>query len=658
LNNETILSRSIAKQEGYSNKLKALKPLTNEHHEYLSSRGIETSTCEEFNIHSTADGIVFPYIKDAEIVGYKERISVEKEGKKSKTYQQYGDCGNQLWYIEKSLKTGQVAYLVAGEIDCMTLYQYQLLRQARGLKDSNNFICTLTAGETAIIPEIELAKLKNHKVQEVRIVYDNDNTGHLSSSKIATTLTQQGIPSRIFQWDIVERQEPVKDINEFYCMYSELDDFFDVSNFASVETATKKKQMPEDEYKEAMTFLKSDRMLQEVRKDIETLGYVGEQYNTVLQYLIATSRKLDSPMSNVIKGPSAAGKSELVKTVMGMMPKDDVLFLSRISETALANMAKISLEHRWIILAELAATEGQEQARYLLRTFISEKEITSAISVKNNKTNRHETEILKVKGPIAYTETTTESNLHPENVTRMWQMYVDDSESQTKLIHTMQKMANTLQYNALKDRRIKVKKKHQNAQQLLRSIVVIIPYAQDIEFPSKLIRTRRDFPRFLEVIKSIAFLRQYQKSVCFDECGIEYIEADQIDYTFAHRIATKILFNTFSDITKQAREIHGKIVGLVNDQSLPKDEFTFTRRDMEDAFNLSATFMRRYLKELVRQEKLELVQGGKQGQKAVYRLCDEREEKEIEGLTTPEELHSKLRQKSESEVQQLQIKGK
>jgi len=50
--------------------------------------------------------------------------------------------------------------------------------------------------------------------------------------------------------------------------------------------------------------------------EIETLGLVGEQRAAKLLFLALTSRVFDRPISVVLKGPSSAGKSYVVKQTL------------------------------------------------------------------------------------------------------------------------------------------------------------------------------------------------------------------------------------------------------------------------------------------------------------------------------------------------------
>ena len=54
---------------------------------------------------------------------------------------------------------------------------------------------------------------------------------------------------------------------------------------------------------------------------------------------------------------------------------------------------------------------------------------------------------------------------------------------------------------------------HQNAQRLLKPLAVVNPYAPKLTFPAHTLRARRDHKKYLGLIRSMAFLHQYQREV-------------------------------------------------------------------------------------------------------------------------------------------------
>ena len=55
--------------------------------------------------------------------------------------------------------------------------------------------------------------------------------------------------------------------------------------------------MSDAERQEALALLRSPELMDRIARDLDTLGYVGEESNKKLGYLIAVSRKLPEPLS-------------------------------------------------------------------------------------------------------------------------------------------------------------------------------------------------------------------------------------------------------------------------------------------------------------------------------------------------------------------------
>jgi len=129
-----------------------------------------------------------------------------------------------------------------------------------------------------------------------------------------------------------------------------------------------KEQMTAQDKKAALAFLKSKNMFEEILTDFETLGYTGEEMNKLLCYIAAISRKMESPLSVMIQSRSAAGKSFLQDTVLSLIPEDDFVKYTRLTDQALFYKDKDSLKHKILAIEELDGTSG---AVYSIRSIQS-----------------------------------------------------------------------------------------------------------------------------------------------------------------------------------------------------------------------------------------------------------------------------------------------
>jgi len=399
---------------------------------------------------------------------------------------------------------------------------------------------------------------------------------------------------------------------------------------------------------EGLAFLMSPDLLDRIVRDLDALGYVGEATAKQIGYLVAVSRKLEAPMSMIILSPSGSGKSGLAEVLEQLVPPEDVVMFSRITPQALYYMEKDALVHRFVVIEERA---GSVEADYSIRTLQSKKRLVLAVPIKDPATGRIKTEVFEIHGPAAFLETTTETALNHENATRCFEMWLDESEAQTRRVHEAQKLSKTASGRKAGAEREAILRRHHNAQRLLEKLAVVIPYAPLIEFPSAWLRTRRDHLRFLNLIETIAFLHQHQRERQSDPALGVYIEATIDDYARAYALAADLLGDTLADLKKTAREflesLRAMVSKIIDGTDTPRDGVAWTRRMAREATGLPDHRVRALLDDLVSLEYVIPMNGG-QGKTATYRLASDvwaTGPALLSGLLTPEELGRRWRSK-------------
>ncbi len=397
--------------------------------------------------------------------------------------------------------------------------------------------------------------------------------------------------------------------------------------------------MTEAERDEALRLLRSKDLLRRLSADLETIGYVGEDRNKQLAYLIATSRKLDKPLSAIIRSESGAGKSFLMECVAELMPPEDVKYFSRLTPQSLYYMGKDELVHKLLIVDE---RDGSEEAEYPIRTLQTRRILTLAVPMKDASTGKIKTVMLEILGPIAYMESSTQSTINPENLNRCFEIFLDESEEQTERIYALQKQAHTPEGWKTDTRRAATVRRHRNAQRLLAPVRVSIPYTKLLRFPASWTRGRRDHQRLLHLIEVVAFLHQAQREKKRTADGEEYIEATTDDYAQAYELARTAFAQALTDIPRNARLVLSHIRAMVKDAAerlnMSEREYGFRRRDVREFAKLPDHQVKRAMRTLEELEYIHVRRGGRGGS-FVYRLAaDPREKDPLEGLTTPEEL--------------------
>ena len=119
------------------------------------------------------------------------------------------------------------------------------------------------------------------------------------------------------------------------------------------------------------------------------------------------------------------------------MPSESVKFYSRISTQSLYYMNEKDLKHCVLIIDEKA---GSEDSDYSLRTLMSRGKLSLAVVNTDHETGKAKTVNIEITAPCAVWESTTASYLNPENLSRVFEIWLGgDSRYQTEQIHQIQK---------------------------------------------------------------------------------------------------------------------------------------------------------------------------------------------------------------------------
>jgi len=379
------------------------------------------------------------------------------------------------------------------------------------------------------------------------------------------------------------------------------------------------KEITAKDREEALRFLKSPDLLTEIIADLETVGYTGEEMNKLLCYIAAVSRKMDDPLSVMIQSRSAAGKSCLQDAILSLIPEEDYIKYTRLTDQALFYKDG-SLAHKILAIEEL---NGMNGAMYSIRTMQSSKKITVAYTGKDPMTGEMRTGENTVEGPLMVFITTTEAEIDGETASRFMFVTIDESREMTEKILTKQRQSHTLQGMMHRLKGADIIRKHKNANRLLRPVKVLNPYAELLTFTSKSLRVRRDHTKYLNLIQAICYLFQYQRKIhTIDYAGktLEYINVTLQDIAAANSIADEVLGRSLDELSPPSRKLLGLIREMCEQQAEKGErERCFSRRDIREYAGWSDFQVKTHIRQL---EELECLYSltGRKGKEYVYEL--------------------------------------
>jgi hypothetical protein len=264
------------------------------------------------------------------------------------------------------------------------------------------------------------------------------------------------------------------------------------------------------------------------------LGVVGERTTAATAYLVLTSRLLDKQASLAVKGHSASGKSWTVEQTVRFFPREAVITMTAMSQRALIYSTE-EYAHRTLVVYEaVALREGVEDdlTSYFIRSLLSEGRIEYPVTVRDKDGNFTTKTIVK-EGPTNLIVTTTQTQIHAENETRVLSITTDDSRDQTARV--LRALAD--ETDPVVDLGEWVALQRWLAAHGERRVT--IPYAASLArlIPPVAVRLRRDFGTVLALIRAHAMLHQCNRRR--DEAG--RVVADLDDYAEVHRVVADVV---------------------------------------------------------------------------------------------------------------------
>ena len=343
----------------------------------------------------------------------------------------------------------------------------------------------------------------------------------------------------------------------------------------------------------AIEFLKGKELLKRLNEQIGKSGIVGEENSRLLLFLIIISYINKSPIHGIVQGSSGSGKTHIIGSIADLMPGEDVLRFTRITESSLYNWGEFDLFRKIIIIEDLDGLK--EEALYALRELISNQFLSSSVSMKDKKGNNKSTR-KEVKGQFSSLSATTKGETYEDNMSRSFLIAVDESAAQTQRIITHQNKRNAGEIDP-KEKQIAVG----FIQQIVRSLKyyeVINPFATRLLLPEKVHKIRRLNEMYQAVIKQVTFLNQYQRSFTSPlgrTGGALITEIEDIEQ------ATEILFES---IVLKVDELDGSLRQFFErlKKYTKQKDTEFTQREIRQEMNISKTQLQRFINSLLELE--------------------------------------------------------
>jgi hypothetical protein len=357
-----------------------------------------------------------------------------------------------------------------------------------------------------------------------------------------------------------------------------------------LDNKPKPKLLTEQEKEEAITFLKTKNLSLNTNDLLGRSGIVGEELNRLIMWYVYTSRKLQRPLHIISFGSSGTGKSHLQEKVAELIPDEDKIEITAITQNAFYYYDKDELGHKLILIEDF---DGALTALYPIRELQSKQRISKTITIKDNKGNT-KTLHLKVKGPVTVAGCTTQESMYEDNANRSFLIYLDESKEQDKKVMHYQRLLSAGKINLETEHQTK----HflQNVQRVLKTIKIINPYAEHLEIPDEVFKPRRSNAHYLGFIEAVTFYHQYQRIEEVNaDTGEIYIQTTLEDIAIANELMKDILLRKSDELNKATRTYFEYLKAWLKSE----EKQSFVLGEARKALNVSHGSQKRYMSILI-----------------------------------------------------------
>jgi DNA primase len=357
------------------------------------------------------------------------------------------------------------------------------------------------------------------------------------------------------------------------------------------EKATKNTvHLPEATMNQCLDFLRAPRLMQRINELIGKSGVTGEENSRLFLFTIASSYKMPDTLHALIQGTSGSGKTRLLKTICELMPAEDTIKFTRVTDSSFYNYPENYLVNKLLGFEDIDGLK--EDAMYAVRELISNEILVSSTSTKTED-GQISSAIKTVRGPVASISCTTRGEIYEDNMSRVFLIAVDESKAQTKKIIAYQQERAGGKINYKEEKQLK--EFLQNSIRVLKPMEVINPFAGKVHLPEEAHKIRRLNDLYLSFVRQVTLLHQYQRSADRQGRLISTVE----DLQVANDIMFESILLKVDELDGSLRQFYEILKQYVKKNS---EDHSFILREVRQGLNMSKTQLHRYINDLVQLE--------------------------------------------------------
>ena len=372
-------------------------------------------------------------------------------------------------------------------------------------------------------------------------------------------------------------------------------------------------ELNEDEKKKAVAFLKHKNLLNELIKNLNTTGILGEDENAIILFLALASYKFSNPFSVICLAKSGIGKSYILQKLSECMPSNSFSFHTKISANALYYFDSNSINGKALLIEDL---EWTTQMLSPLSTLQSQGRLVNTRATKDKDGMLHSTTFEVVANLCLLACAYSDKNFEEISLPFLC-LHLNHSHNQDILVMEYQKKckAGLIQNETITD-----------AQHLLKCVIaslqnvnIINPFATLINLPKDVAYPRKSFLLLLNFIEIITYFFQYQREQKVNkDTGEVFVMTHPTDIELAFKFLKNNLFRRADELSTPARGFYTWLNIFLDEAKTTQ----FTQLDIRKAKAIHPRTLARYLQELVLFNYVQIAGGNKHRGGFIYKLTN------------------------------------
>jgi hypothetical protein len=379
------------------------------------------------------------------------------------------------------------------------------------------------------------------------------------------------------------------------------------------KTQQKQFEVSEEDKTKAIAFLKDKNLLNQLIKNLNTTGILGEDENAVILFLALSSYKFSNPFSVLCLAKSGIGKSYILQKLSECMPNGSYSFHTKISANALYYFDSNEIQNKALLIEDL---EWTTQMLSPLATLQSQGRLVNTRATKDKDGMLHSTTFEVIANLCLVACAYSDKNFEEISLPFLC-VHLNHTHNQDILIMEYQKQckAGLVQNDAVKNIQINLK----NAIATLENVRIINTFATLINLPNEIAYPRKSLLLLLNFIDVITYFFQYQREQIVDKTtGEVFVLTHPTDIELAFKFLKNNLFRRADELSSSARGFYLWLNTFLTEAKT----LQFTALDIRKAKAIHPRTLNRYLQELKLFSYIQIAGGNKHREGFIYKITN------------------------------------